>query len=95
MDRAAIAGGINQALTEASGSIHFREQFSELGDALILEYHFTRLPAKIDLWRIAAAFSRVEALSWSDHHGESRLNLDGVIDDQRVTVFISLKKDVY
>jgi|SRR6516164_4070148 hypothetical protein len=93
MDEATIASGVNQALTEASGSIHFRERLNELGDTLVLEYHFTHLPERIDLMRLTAALDKVQGLVWSEHHGESRLILDGVVGDKRVTVFISLRKE--
>jgi hypothetical protein len=92
MDPAAIASGVNQALTEASGSSHFREHYEEVGDALVLEYHFFKIPEKIDLWRLAAALERVEGMAWSVHHGEHRLTLDGAAGGRKVAVFVSLRK---
>jgi hypothetical protein len=93
MDEAAIAGGLNQALTEASGSVHFREHFNLVGDTLVIEYHFTTLPAKLDLERLRAAFEKVDAMFWSGHHGHSTVSLDGTVDGEKVSVLVSLRRE--
>ena len=93
MDEASIAGNLNQAVTEASGSVHFHEHFNLLGDRVVLEYHFTQLPDRINLERIRAAFEKVEALYWSRQHGHETINLDGLIVGEKVSLFISLRKE--
>jgi hypothetical protein len=94
MDEATIAGELNLALNEASGSIHFHEHFNLLGDTLVLEYHFKTLPEKIDLERLRAVFERVDALYWSGQHGHSTISMDGVVQGEKVSVLISLKKEM-
>ena len=92
MDDATIAGGLNQTLTEASGSVHFREHFNEVGDRLVIEYHFTALPNQIDLGRLTAAFEHLDALYWTNRHPHSTLNLEGVIGGRKASVEVSLQK---
>jgi hypothetical protein len=93
MDDATIAGGLNQALTEASGSVHFREHFNEVGDRLVIEYHFTELPNKIDLARLAAVFEQLDALYWSNRHPHSVVSIDGAIGGRKVSVEVSLTRE--
>ena len=93
MDDAMIAGNLNQTLTEASGSVHFREHFNEVGDALVIEYHFTALPNKIDLARLTAAFEQLDALYWTNRQSHSTVNLEGVIGGRKVSIEVSLRKE--
>ena len=93
MDEATIAGDLNQALNEASGSIHFHEHFNLVGDTLVIEYHFKTLPEKIDLERMRRVFDKVDALYWSGQHGHSTLSIDGLVQGEKVSVYISLRKE--
>jgi hypothetical protein len=93
MDDATIAGSLNQTLTEASGNVHFREHFNEVGDTLVIEYHFTALPDEIDLGRLTAAFEQLDALYWTNRHSQSTVNIDGVIGGRKVSVEVSLRKE--
>ncbi len=93
MDDALIAGNLNQALTEASSSVHFREHFNEVGDRLVIAYHFTALPDKIDLKRLSAVFEQLDALYWTNRHPHSAINIDGAIDERKVSVEVSLKRE--
>ena len=93
MDEAIIAGALNQALTEASGSVHFHEHFNLVGDTLIIEYHFKTLPEKIDLEWMRSCFDKVEAFSWNGQQGHSMVSIDGMVQGEKVTVYISLRKE--
>jgi hypothetical protein len=93
MDDATIAGNLNQALSQASGSVHFREHFSELGDLLLIEYHFTVLPEKIDLSHFLVGFDTLNKLYWTNHHSHSTLNVEGAIGTRKVSVELSLRKE--
>jgi hypothetical protein len=94
MDDATIAGGLNEALTEAGGSAHFVEHFNEFGDTLVIEYHFTALPERLDLGRLLAAFDRVAATYWTNQHRHGAVNIDGEIGARKVSVVVSLRKEV-
>ena len=93
MDDATIAGNLNQTLRQASASVHFREHFNELGDTLVIEYHFTVLPEKIDLSRFLVGFDTLNNLYWTNHHSHSTLNAEGIIGARKVSVELSLRKE--
>ena len=93
MDDATIAGTLNQALVEASGSVHFREHFNEIGEILVIEYHFTKLPEKVDLRRLYATFPTVEAVYWRSHDDRNTVSIDGSFGVRKVSVEISLRQE--
>jgi hypothetical protein len=93
MDDATIAGNLNQTLRQASASVHFREHFNELGDTLVIEYHFTVLPEKIDLARLTVAFDTLNALYWTNRPGRNAFNIEGAIGERKVSVEVILQKE--
>jgi hypothetical protein len=94
MDDVTIAGDMNLALIEAGGSARFVEHFNAVGDTLVLEYHFSALPVRLDLGRLLAAFDRVGATYWTHHAGHSAINIDGAIAGRKVSVVVSLRKEI-
>jgi hypothetical protein len=93
MDQATIGGTLNEAVRKASGSEHFREHFNEAGDRLVFEYHFTALPGRLDVGRVAAVLDRLDAIYWTGRHEHSDINIDGALGGRDVSVVISLRKE--